>query len=176
MNCLVFACLFKQVLHMMAYWAEFSTSFKYHLARVPDYLWVAEDGMKMQSKGSQLWDTVFITQAIIASDLVDEFGTTLKKAHQFIKKSQVSLPLLKALTQIRENPSGNFHSTYRHPCKGAWMLADRDHGWQVSDSTAEALKALLPQSKMSIDVVGEMIEVGRLYEAVDFILSLQVRD
>ena len=54
----------------------------------------------MQSKGSQLWDTVFITQAIIASDIVDEFGTTLKKAHQFIKKSQVSLPLLKALTKV----------------------------------------------------------------------------
>lgn len=39
-----------QVLHMMACWAEDPTSdsIKFHLARVPDYLWVAEDGMKMQ--------------------------------------------------------------------------------------------------------------------------------
>ncbi|XP_027180492.1 beta-Amyrin Synthase 2-like [Coffea eugenioides] len=159
------ACV-QKVLHMMACWAEDpnpnSSFFKCHLARVPDYLWVAEDGMKMQSMGSQLWDTVFTIQAIVASDLVDEFGTTLKKAHQFIKKSQ-----------IQENPSGNFRSMYRHPCKGAWMLADRDHGWQVSDCTAEALKASLLLSNMSIDIVGEMIEVERLYEAVDFILSLQ---
>ncbi|KAK2988488.1 hypothetical protein RJ640_007421 [Escallonia rubra] len=27
--------------------------FKHHLARVPDYIWLAEDGMKMQSFGSQ---------------------------------------------------------------------------------------------------------------------------
>ena len=34
-----------------------------HLARVPDYLWVAEDGMKMQGyNGSQLWDTAFAVQ------------------------------------------------------------------------------------------------------------------
>lgn len=34
-----------------------------HLARVPDYLWVAEDGLKMQGyNGSQLWDTAFAVQ------------------------------------------------------------------------------------------------------------------
>ncbi|XP_071936529.1 beta-amyrin synthase 2-like isoform X2 [Coffea arabica] len=162
------ACV-QKVLHMMACWAEDpnpnSISFKCHLARVPDYLWIAEDGMKMQSMGSQLWDTVFTTQAIIASDLEDEFGTTLKRAHYFIKE-----------TQIQENPSGDFRSMYRHPCKGAWMLADRDHGWQVSDCTAEALKALLLLSEMPTDVVGEKIEVKRLYEAVDFILNLQSKN
>jgi squalene cyclase len=32
----------------------------------PTTLWVAEDGMKMQGyNGSQLWDTVFATQAIL---------------------------------------------------------------------------------------------------------------
>ncbi|CDP20858.1 unnamed protein product [Coffea canephora] len=162
------ACV-QKVLHMMACWAEDpnpnSISFKCHLARVPDYLWIAEDGMKMQSMGSQLWDTVFTAQAIIASDLEDEFGTTLKRAHYFIKE-----------TQIQENPSGDFRSMYRHPCKGAWMLADRDHGWQVSDCTAEALKALLLLSEMPTDVVGEKIEVKRLYEAVDFILNLQSKN
>lgn len=64
---------------------------------------------------------------------------------------------------------------YRYACKGAWMLADRDHGWQVSDCTAEALNALLPLSQISSNIVGEKIEDERLYEAVDFMLSLQVK-
>ena len=35
---------------MLACWVEDPNGsyFKKHLARVPDYLWVAEDGMKMQ--------------------------------------------------------------------------------------------------------------------------------
>lgn len=31
---------------------------------------------------------------------------------------------------------------YRHISKGAWTLSDRDHGWQVSDCTAEAMKVI----------------------------------
>lgn len=39
-----------QVLCMLACWVEDPEGdyFKKHLARIPDYLWVAEDGMKMQ--------------------------------------------------------------------------------------------------------------------------------
>lgn len=37
---------------MMACWVEEqnsnSSAYKRHLARLPDYLWVAEDGMKVQ--------------------------------------------------------------------------------------------------------------------------------
>ncbi len=34
-----------------------------HLPRLHDYLWLAEDGMKMQGySGSQLWDTAFAVQ------------------------------------------------------------------------------------------------------------------
>jgi squalene cyclase len=47
-----------------------SGQFARHLARVDDYLWVAEDGMKMQGyNGSQLWDTAFATQGLAASGL-----------------------------------------------------------------------------------------------------------
>ena len=40
----------KQVLCMVACWAEDPNGvcFKKHLARVPDFIWIAEDGMKMQ--------------------------------------------------------------------------------------------------------------------------------
>ena len=38
-------------------------NFQRHLQRVDDYLWVAEDGMKMQGyNGSQNWDTSFAVQ------------------------------------------------------------------------------------------------------------------
>ena len=37
--------------------------FKKHIPRLQDYLWVAEDGMKMAGyNGSQLWDTAFAIQ------------------------------------------------------------------------------------------------------------------
>ncbi|KAM7515450.1 hypothetical protein LguiA_005033 [Lonicera macranthoides] len=142
-----------------------SSAYKCHLARVPDYLWVAEDGMKVQNLGSQLWDSVFAVQAIIATNLEDEFGTTLKRAHNFIEE-----------TQIRENPSGDFRSMYRGNSKGGWPLSEQDQGWQVSDCTAEALKALLLLSQMSPKIVGEQIETNRLYEAVDFLLPYQSKN
>lgn len=55
-----------------------------------DYLWVAEDGMKMQGyNGSQLWDTSFAVQAITAAGLEEEFGDCLRNAHGYIDASQV---------------------------------------------------------------------------------------
>ena len=45
-----------------------------HMMRVPDYLWVAEDGMKMQGyNGSQCWDTSFAIQAVWECGLLDKF-------------------------------------------------------------------------------------------------------
>jgi len=45
-----------------------------HMMRVPDYLWVAEDGMKMQGyNGSQCWDTSFAIQAVWECGMLDDF-------------------------------------------------------------------------------------------------------
>lgn len=44
------------------------------------------------------------------------------------------------VTQVTENPSGDFKSMHRHISKGSWTFSDQDHGWQVSDCTAEGLK------------------------------------
>ncbi|EOY27693.1 Beta-Amyrin Synthase, putative [Theobroma cacao] len=158
----------QNVLHMMACWAEDPTSdsIKFHLARVPDYLWVAEDGMKMQlNGGSQLWDTVLTTQAIISSNLTDEYGSTLRKAHEFIKQCQ-----------LQENASGDFQSMHRHMSKGAWTFSVQDDGWQTIDGIAEALKAILLLSKLPPEIVGETVEVERLYDAVNVLLSLQSKN
>ncbi|KAJ8451277.1 hypothetical protein Cgig2_014049 [Carnegiea gigantea] len=63
----------------------------------------------------------------------------------------VSLQFEYNLSVIRENPSGNFKEMYRHISKGAWMFSIHDQGWQVSDSTAEGLKAAILLSQMSLE-------------------------
>ena len=63
-----------------------------HLARVPDYLWLAEDGMKMQGySNSTSWDTSFAVQAIIATGLAPEFSSCLRRAHHAIDRAQVRI-------------------------------------------------------------------------------------
>ncbi|KAJ3693419.1 hypothetical protein LUZ60_008899 [Juncus effusus] len=139
-----------------------SDAFKFHLARVPDYLWLGEDGMKFKCCSSQLWDAAFAVQAILACDFAKEYGRTLRKAHKFIIDSQTL-----------ENPSGDFRQHFRHITKGGWSFGVVDQQWPVSDCTAEALKALLLLSDISPDIVGEHISSERLYEGVNFLLSLQ---
>ncbi|VVB14237.1 unnamed protein product [Arabis nemorensis] len=137
-----------------------SEAFKCHLSRIKDYLWVAEDGMKMQGyNGSQLWDVALAVQAILATNLVDEYGMMLKRAHNFIKN-----------TQIRCEHLGLW---YRHQSKGGWGFSTANNSWPVSDCTAEALKAALLLSQLPVNLVGEAMPDEHLFDAVDFILSLQ---
>ncbi|KAI8001024.1 Dammarenediol II synthase [Camellia lanceoleosa] len=131
-------------LQTMCWWVENpdGDEFKHHLARVLDYLWLVEDGMKMQSFGSQIWDTTLATQAIIVSNMADEYGDSLKKAHVYIKESQ-----------IKKNPVGDFKSMYRYFTKGAWTFSDQDQGWVVLDCIAESLKMLNPPELFAVNVV-----------------------
>ncbi|KAF8760459.1 hypothetical protein HU200_010081 [Digitaria exilis] len=155
-------CPINKALDMICCWAEnpSSDAFKQHLPRIYDFLWLAEDGMKAQVyDGCPAWETAFIVQAYCSTDLVNEFGPTLRKAHEFIKSSQ-----------IRENHP-DYEVYYRHRSKGSWTLSTADNGWNVSDCTAEALKALLLLSKISSDIVGDPIKGENLYNAVDCILS-----
>ncbi|CAL0323158.1 unnamed protein product [Lupinus luteus] len=154
----------EKVLCLIARWVEDPNSQAYnlHLARIPDYFWIAEDGLKIQSFGSQMWDAAFAIQALICCNMSQQYAPTLRKAHHFLKASQVL-----------ENPSGDFKAMYRHISKGAWTFSMHDHGWQVSDCTAEGLKAALLFSEMPTDLVGEKMEKHRLFDAVNVILSLQ---
>ncbi|XP_021315532.1 cycloartenol synthase isoform X2 [Sorghum bicolor] len=152
-----------KVLNMLACWIEDpnSEAFKLHIPRVYDYLWLAEDGMKMQGyNGSQLWDTAFAVQAIVATNLIKEFGPTLKLAHSYIKNSQVL-----------DDCPGDLNDWYRHTSKGAWPFSTADNGWTVSDCTAEGLKASLLLSKISPEIVGEPVEANRFYDAVSCLMS-----
>uniref|UniRef100_A0A803P4U2 Cycloartenol synthase n=1 Tax=Cannabis sativa TaxID=3483 RepID=A0A803P4U2_CANSA len=154
-----------KVLNMICCWAEDQNSdaYKSHLSRIKDYLWLAEDGLKMQGyNGSQLWDCALAVQAIMATHLKDEYSSMLMKAHYFIKK-----------TQIRKNSWGNVSEWYRHISKGGWTFSTPDNGWPVSDCTAEAMKAALLLSDLPSDIVGEAIAADHLKDAVHLILSLQ---
>ncbi|PON81355.1 Squalene cyclase [Trema orientale] len=157
-----------KILNMICCWVEDpnSDAYKSHLSRIKDYLWLAEDGMKMQGyNGSQLWDVALAVQAILSTNLVDEYSSMLKKAHNFIKN-----------TQIRKNSWGNINEWYRHISKGGWTFSTPDNGWPVSDCTAEALEAALLLSRMPSDIVGEPIPGDQLTDAVHLILSLQNRN
>lgn len=157
-----------KVLNMLCCWVEDSNSeaFKRHLPRVLDYLWVAEDGMKMQGyNGSQLWDTAFATQALISTDLLDDCGPMLKKAHMYIERSQV----------IADCP-GDLNFWYRHISKGAWPFSTRDHGWPISDCSSEGLKAALALSQLPQAIVGKPITSQRFFDCVSYMLSMQNND
>ncbi|WJZ95711.1 hypothetical protein VitviT2T_014457 [Vitis vinifera] len=157
-----------KVLNMLCCWIEDpnSEAFKLHIPRIFDYLWIAEDGMKMQGySGSQLWDTSFAVQAIISTNLGEEYGLTLRKAHEFIKNSQVL-----------EDCPGDLKFWYRHISKGAWPFSTADQGWPISDCTAEGLKAVLLLSKLPVETVGEPLDMKHLSDAVNVILSLQNAD
>ncbi|KAK9099664.1 hypothetical protein Scep_023094 [Stephania cephalantha] len=157
----------EKVLCMLACWVEDpnGTAFKRHLARVQDYLWMAEDGMRMQSFGSQQWDTGFALQALLSTNLIEEVGEALKRGHFYVKESQV-----------KDNPPGDFRKMYRHISKGGWTFSDQDQGWQVSDCTAEGLTCCLSLSLLPPEIVGEKMEDERLYDSVNLLLSLQGKD
>ncbi|KAM3189405.1 hypothetical protein ACQJBY_067984 [Aegilops geniculata] len=160
-------CPINKALDMICCWIEDpnSDALKLHLPRIYDYLWLAEDGMKAQVyDGCQSWELAFIVQAYCSTDLVNEFGPTLRKAHEFIKSSQV----------LENHP--NSKTYYRHRSKGSWTLSTADNGWSVSDCTAEALKALLLLSKISPNLVGDPIKGERLHDAVDCLLSFMNKD
>ncbi|KAH9716427.1 Camelliol C synthase [Citrus sinensis] len=151
-------------LNMLSCWAEDPNGdyFKKHLARIGEYFWMGEDGMRVQSFGSQTWDCAFAVQALLACNLTDEIGPILMKAHDFLKTSQVT-----------DNPPGDFESMFRHTSKGGWTFSNKDHGWPVSDCTAEALLCCLYFSMLPAEIVGEKMEPERYYDAVNCILSMQ---
>ncbi|GJQ94924.1 lupeol synthase [Tanacetum coccineum] len=166
-----------KVLSLIATWVEDPNgdAYKRHLARIPDYFWVAEDGMKIQSFGSQMWDASFAIQAILSSNLAEEYSHVLKKSTQLRKilAGDESIAIKHLSLFVRDNPPGDYGKMYRHATKGAWTFSMQDNGLQVSDCTAEGLKVALIYSQISPELVGEKLETERLYDAVNVILSLQ---
>ena len=111
-----------------------SEAYRQHAAVRADFLWLGVEGMMMSgTEGSQLWDTGFITQAVVEAGIANdpENKESLNLALQWLGDCQ-----------IRDNPK-HFKSAYRHRSKGAWAFSTRDQGYTVSDTTGEGLKSVL---------------------------------
>ena len=157
-----------KVLNMLSCWFEdpSSEAFRKHIPRIHDYLWLAEDGMKMQGyNGSQLWDTAFAVQAIASTGLTPEFIECMKKAGNYIES-----------TQVIEEAQAPLSKYYRHISKGAWPFSTRDHGWPISDCTSEGLKAAMALKELHAVVGWDPISLDRLNDCLDVILSYQNKD
>jgi len=88
-----------------------SFAYKQHMLRRKDFMWTGAEGMMMcGTNGSQLWDTGFITQALVETGLAveEENKESLIKALQWLDQAQ-----------IRENPK-YYEEAYRHTSLGAW--------------------------------------------------------
>ncbi len=137
-----------------------SIQFKKHVARWYDYLWVAEDGMKMSGyNGSQLWDVAFATRAMLESDIGILFPKTLEKSYHFIDDMQI----------LAEHET--HEEFFRHPMIGSWPFSTAEQGWPVADCTAEGLSATLAIHKTGL--FKQNISDPRIKQAVDIILSYQ---
>ncbi|KAL0479882.1 cycloartenol synthase [Acrasis kona] len=137
-----------------------SPEFKSHVERIYDYLWLSDDGMKMQGyNGSQLWDTAFASQALVETGLTSSMKPALLKAYHYVD-----------ISQVREDVD-NMPKYHRHISKGAWPFSTRDHGWPISDCTGEGLKAALVLQDLEW-INRDTINQQRLCESVDVMLSM----
>ncbi|HLP52807.1 MAG TPA: terpene cyclase/mutase family protein, partial [Chitinophagales bacterium] len=138
-----------------------SDQFKKHVDRWADYLWVAEDGMKMQGyNGSQLWDTAFATQAILEGGFEKYFPETVAKAFNFIDNSQVR-------EEVRDHKK-----FFRHDSVGGWPFSTADHGWPITDCSAEGLKTVLKVEDCGLNL--KLLDKDkRLKQSADLLLSMQ---
>ncbi|CAM9278726.1 unnamed protein product [Lampetra planeri] len=144
-----------------------SSAFLEHVERIPDYLWIGLDGMKMQgTNGSQLWDTTFAVQAFLEAEAQDipELEECLRHAHAFLE-----------LTQIPENPP-DYQKYYRQMNKGGFPFSTRDCGWIVADCTAEGLKSVMLLQEARPGLVQNPLPASRLFDAVNVLLSMRNAD
>lgn len=128
-----------------------------HEERLYDYMYLNRAGMKMSGyNGSQLWDTSFAVQALVACgpEVMAEHVESLQLAHHYVD-----------IAQVTEDPMC-LERFYRHRTKGAWNFSTSDQGWQVSDCTAEGLRVLLLLSTLPFPT-------RRIFDGVDEILSLR---
>ncbi|HDO26543.1 MAG TPA: hypothetical protein ENH02_00355 [Bacteroidetes bacterium] len=156
-----------QVLNSLCVWhnhGKDSEEFQQHVERWKDYLWVAEDGIKMNGyNGSQLWDTVFAARALLESGLENEFPGLTRKMYDFIDDSQ-----------IKTNPF-EYKKYFRDRTVGAWPFSTRDHGWTITDCTGEGVKtSLMLNETWPVKAKGKPpVNRERLKPSVDLLLALQ---
>lgn len=107
--------------------------------------------MKCQGyNGSQLWDTAFTVQAFVELEdgvrdlsLSKGKGTSVPRS-QHLANSSLAPFFHRAydyveVSQVRQEVDDR-ETYFRHVSVGGWPFSTRDHGWPISDCTAEGLK------------------------------------
>lgn len=155
-----------QVINSICVWHAYganSIPFRKHRERWAEYLWLAEDGLKMQGyNGSQLWDTAFAYLALKESSTSSKFESVAKSALSFIDR-----------TQVREEVNDH-KQFFRHDSVGGWPFSTSPHGWPITDCTAEGLKIMLSAVEEGNYSKNELAE--RLKLSCNLLLSFQNTD
>ena len=123
-----------------------SDEFRRHAARLHDYIWVAEDGLKFQGyNGSQCWDTSFAARAMCEANHLH----SIQSAHRYLERTQIlSTDTSRASPAYRYEANEALRTRYfRHISVGGWPFSTSAHGWPISDCTSEALRAVLAVEK-----------------------------
>jgi squalene/oxidosqualene cyclase-like protein len=152
-----------KLLHTLVWYFERpgGEELKAHARRLGDYLYRADDGLKINGyDSSRLWDTAFAAQAIARAPGGDRQRAMLQSAFGYLEANQV-------LEDVPER-----ELCFRHPSRGGWPFSSRDHGWPISDCTAEGLKACLAIET----ITGQSLARPRLDAAALLMLSLQNKD
>ncbi|CAJ1958394.1 unnamed protein product [Cylindrotheca closterium] len=155
-----------------------------HMMRVQDYLWIAEDGMKMQGyNGSQCWDTSFCAQALFEANLLDEFPGVSRKIWNYLERTQILSTEVSQSSPAYKYEANEYRNMYyRHISEGGWPFSTSAHGWPISDCTSEGLKAVLCllRTKCIQDSLKDKrivcISEQRLYKAINVLLTYQNED
>lgn len=139
-----------------------SYSVERHRDRLADYLWMKNEGMLVNgTNGVQTWDTSWLIQSVHEAGLAEDpkWKTMLVKALEFLEDQQ-----------IRENCREQ-DICYRQQRKGAWAFSTKVQGYTVSDTTSEAMKAVM----MLQHTPGypNLVSDDRLRDAVDTLLTMQ---
>ena len=130
-------------------------------AALDGYLWDGHDGTKMNGYNSTaLWDTAFATQAMLAAQSSAAHDESLRRAYAFIVDNQV----------LEDLPE--YQRYHRNQCRGGWPFSDRDHGWPITDCTAEGLTASILCAQAGLPALPQ----ERVLDAIRLILSWQNRD
>mmetsp|Transcript_21636 Transcript_21636/g.60860 ORF Transcript_21636/g.60860 Transcript_21636/m.60860 type:complete len:774 (+) Transcript_21636:35-2356(+) len=153
-----------KVLNMLCVWVKEgsqSEAYRKHVERLPDYLWMGRDGMKMNgTNGSQLWDTSFLVQGMMENEKMrQEFSDIFDRSNNFLDVTQIRI----------DHPE---HDKYwRDATKGGWPFSTRDMGWVVADCTGEGLKAAL--LCLANNLAENTLSMDRIHDSVDLLLRMQ---
>ena len=140
-----------------------SVSVYKHRQQLTNFLWMKSEGMLMNgTDGVQTWDTSWLIQAVcecpgLAED--SKWRPTLTRALKFLEDQQIR----------SDCPSST--TCYRHRRKGAWAFSTRTQGYTVSDTTSEALKAVI--MLQTLPGYPPLISTTRLHDAIDTLLTMQ---